>query len=240
MHSQLHPIKEHLAHLLYECEFEFVRVCVSSCCKELTNTCDGWVKLLDNSSLTEKVLWLRSRDHAEKRSVSLLWLTKFQKGFPFLNRDYNHVRLLAKGTRPDGTSPFLLCCTVLKTKMTRSYVNSWEKHPLLCFVKVIKITLWSIPLWVTPRKGLFFLARRVTVRQNWSFSQHTSRQHFPSLHFRPCSFLFWQETGDDNIVEQTRRDRLRPAAVLSSCGSGCLFSLKGLVSKQRKNNTLTI
>lgn len=130
------------------------------------------------------------------------------------------------------------CCAVLETKMTQTCVNSWEKHPSLCFVKVIKITPCRIPLWVTPWTGLFFLARRVTVRQSWTASQHTSRQHFPSLHFRPCLFLFWQETGDDNIVAQTSTDCLRPAAGLSLCGSGRLFSLEGLVSKHRKNNTL--
>lgn len=34
----------------------------------------------------------------------------------------------------------LLFCAVLETKMTQTCVNSWEKHPSLCFVKVIKIT----------------------------------------------------------------------------------------------------
>lgn len=29
----------------------------------------------------------------------------------------------------------VLCRTVLKTEMTQSCVNSWEKHPMLCFVK---------------------------------------------------------------------------------------------------------
>lgn len=236
MYTQLSPIKEHLPGLLWVCVY------VPSCCKELTNTCDGWIKPHDNSSLTEKALWWRSRDHPKKRSVSLSWLTKCQKGFPFLNRDYNHVRLPAKGTRPDGTSPTLSRLAApalfLETKMTQTWVNSWEKHPSLCFVKVIKITPWSILLWVTPWTGLFFLARRVTVRQSWTSSQHTSRQHFPSLHFRPCLFLFWQETGDDNIVAQTSRGCLRPAAVPSSCGR--LFSLAGLVSKHTKNNTLTV
>ena len=145
------------------------------------------------------------------------------------------ARLPAKGTRPDGT--FLLCRTVLETKMTRTCVNSWRKHPSLCFVKVIKITPWRIPLRVTPWTGLFFLAGRVTVRQSWTSSQHTSRQRFPSLHSRPCPFLFWQETGDDNTGTQTSRDCLRPAAMLSSCGGGLLFSLEGLVPKHTKKTT---
>lgn len=33
-----------------------------------------------------------------------------------------------------------LSCAVLETKLTQTSVNSWEKHPSLCFVKVIKIT----------------------------------------------------------------------------------------------------
>lgn len=39
---------------------------------------------------------------------------------------------------------------VLETKLTQTCVNSWEKHPSLCFVKVIKITPRRLPLWVTP------------------------------------------------------------------------------------------
>lgn len=100
-------------------------------------------KSLDEPRLMKKPLWLRSRDHPkqknQKKSISLSWLTECRKGFPFLNRHYNHVRLIAKRTQPDGTSPSLLCCTVWETKMTQTCVNSWEKHP--CFTKVIKITL---------------------------------------------------------------------------------------------------
>lgn len=43
------------------------------------------------------------------------------------------MRLSAKGERSDGTSPSLLCCTVLETKMTQTCVNSCKKYPsVLC------------------------------------------------------------------------------------------------------------
>lgn len=164
----------------------------------------------DHSSLTEKLLWWRSRDHPKKRSVSLSWLRKCQKGFPFQNRDYNHVRLSAKGTVREGCSlsPLLHRFKDKSDPDLCQQLRKWSP----CAAKVIKITPWSIPPWVTPWTLLFFLARRVTVRQSCASSQHTSRQHFPSLHFRPCLFLFWQETGDDNIVAQTSRGCRRRAA----------------------------
>lgn len=195
---------------------------------------DGCLKSHDIS----KVLWWRSRDHSKKRSVLFSWLTKCHKGFPFLNRDYNHVRLPAKGTWTDGPSPSNHPGAVLETKMTQACVNSWEKHPLLCFLKMIKITPRRITSRVTPWTGLFFLAFRVTVRQSWISSQHTLRQHFPRLHFHPCHFLFWQETGDDNTVAQTRRDCLRPAAVPSFCP--WLFSLERASCPNIQKLTLTV
>lgn len=127
-----------------------------------------------------------------------------------------------KGNSQMGHLPLFPAALFWRQKWPRP-VSTAAKGIPRCFVKVIKITLWSIPPWVTPWTVLFFLARRVTVRQSWTSNQYTSRQHFPSLHFRPCLFLFWQETGDDNTVAQTSRGCLQPAARLSSCGRGHLF-----------------
>lgn len=194
---------------------------------------DGWTESLDNSSLTEKVLWLRSWDHPTKRSVSLSWLTKRQKGFPFLNRDHSQFEAFSQTdmARLDFSQ---ICRTVLETKMTQTCVNSWGKHPSLRFVQVIKITQWGILWWVTPRAGLFFLAGRGGHSQaEWDLQPtHIKAALFLRLHFRPCLFLFWQETGDDNKVAQTSRGCLWPAAVPSSCGRQSLFSLKVFTSQQ--------
>lgn len=132
-----------------------------------------------------------------------------------------------------GHLPLFSAALFWRQKWPRPVSTAAKSIPL-CFAKVIKITLWSIPQWVTPWMVLFFLASRVTVRQSWTSSQYTSQQHFPSRHFRPCLFLFWQETGDDNTVAQTSSGCLQPAARLFSCGTGRLFSLEGLVSKQTR------
>lgn len=75
------------------------------------------------------------------------------------------------------------CLSVLEEERSRSVSTAGKWIPPCAFVKVIKITQRSISLWVTPFTGLFFLAGRVTVREGWTSSQHTSRQHFPILPF---------------------------------------------------------
>lgn len=86
---------------------------------------------------------------SEEKECLVFMINKMSKGISLPKQRTQSCQAACQrdGARWDDPPPPR---AVLETKLTQTCVNSWEKHPSLCFVKVIKITPRRLPLWGTP------------------------------------------------------------------------------------------
>lgn len=116
-----------------------------------------------------------------------------------------------------------------ETKTIRTCINSWQKHPLA-------VLLWSdqnnTVRYVTAPWALCFswLWGSLSDRA-WTSSQHTSRQHFPNLHFHPVSSCF--DRKKEMITQAHKQAGIASDLLWGSPHIEALFSFVGLVSKHK-------
>lgn len=162
---------------------------------------DGWMKALGSAGLTCEELMVEVQGSSTEKECLGFTTDKMSKGISLPKQRAQSCQAACQRDRARWDGSLSLPpptpsrpphpCAVLETKLSQTCVNSWEKHPWLCFVKVIKITPPGRPAaGLRPQQVCFSWREGSLSARARSPSQQTSRQHFPTLHFHPCHFLF--------------------------------------------------